>query len=252
MRFLIVGYGFVGKATEYLLSKITDAENIFIHDPALGYVNDSTDMDYTFLCVPTPSNGSCLDVSLLETVWTEYDAVMEGSIVIRSTIGPDQVKKFPGAIIMPEFLRERSWKQDVDDVSLPFVIGCLGTTFNPKKMYELVSQFDMLKDVTILTPKQASMFKLARNSALAMRVALANEYYDICQREGMDYSDIRDLLTSDVWTGGTHWDVPGPDGEAGFGGTCFPKDLTHMSSLCYNEHNIMNEALEQNIIRREK
>jgi UDP-glucose 6-dehydrogenase len=31
--------------------------------------------------------------------------------------------------------------------------------------------------------------------------------------------------------GKTHWDVPGPDGDFGFGGKCFPKDTNHFASL---------------------
>ena len=52
-------------------------------------------------------------------------------------------------------------------------------------------------------------------------------------------------------TMGTHWEVPGPDGEFGFGGTCLPKDLTHASGLVYNENNIMKTALEANKTRRD-
>ena len=30
----------------------------------------------------------------------------------------------------------------------------------------------------------------------------------------------------------THWNVPGPDGDYGFGGHCFPKDLHALLSIC--------------------
>jgi len=250
MRFLIVGYGFVGKATEYLLQRVVDKENIFIQDPALGMLCEETDFDYTFLCVPTPNKGRELDISLLQQVFNEYKEKNTGDIIIRSTIGPDQVDLFEGAIIMPEFLRERSWKEDVDSTTLPFIIGCVGGSYNVNKMYEFVSMFDLLKIVTMLTPKEASFFKLARNSALAMRVALANEYKEMCDRMEIDYKEIEKLLQLDPWTGGTHWQAPGPDGMPGFGGTCFPKDLTHMASMCYNTYNILETALEQNTIRR--
>ena len=31
--------------------------------------------------------------------------------------------------------------------------------------------------------------------------------------------------------GNSHWSVPGPDGDYGFGGHCFPKDLNAMIQL---------------------
>ena len=66
----------------------------------------------------------------------------------------------------------------------------------------------------------------------------------------IDYRVIYQFFTKDK-TLGNHWQVPGPDGQPGFGGTCLPKDLTHASSLCYNENNIMKTALEANKTRRD-
>jgi UDP-glucose 6-dehydrogenase len=243
MNALIVGYGFVGKATEYLLQKLD--WNIFIHDPALGYnFEDYDSIDYAFICVPTPSTGGRLDISILETVYSKLDNhVMP--IVIRSTIGPDQVDMFPNAIIMPEFLRERHWKEDVDDPGLPIVIGLprSGSTFP-------MAFKGLHKEVAITTSKLASMFKLSRNSALAVRVALANELHDICVEYDIDYDHLAKLLSNDISIGGTHWDVPGPDGKFGFGGNCLPKDLTHMSTLCYPWSDMLSNILEINKMRR--
>jgi UDP-glucose 6-dehydrogenase len=33
----------------------------------------------------------------------------------------------------------------------------------------------------------------------------------------------------------THFLVPGPDGDYGFGGTCFPKDINALINLCNTE-----------------
>ena len=242
MRALIVGYGFVGKATEYLLSKV-NAE-ISIYDPPLGFDTEVSEVDYVFLCVPTPLKDNTLDTSILEKV---YEQFKDKQTVIRSTIGPDQVEKFPDAFIMPEFLRERSWKEDVDNPNLPLVIGF------PGEVHEgFVSTFKDIKFPTVLGAKGASMFKLARNASLAMRVALANDFYEICEQHGIKYNEVANLLEKDIWLGGTHWQVPGPDGKLGFGGNCFPKDLTHISTLCYNIDNPMAVALTQNKSRRNK
>ena len=111
MKALIVGYGFVGKATEYLLQKTGKFDEIIIQDPALGYNNKDAEVDYTFISVPTPLVNGQLDVTLLQKVYKEY--IKRNPVIIRSTIGPDQVYLFNEATIMPEFLREKSWKADV-------------------------------------------------------------------------------------------------------------------------------------------
>lgn len=242
MRAMIVGYGFVGKATEYLLQKI-NAE-ISIYDPPLGFDSEVSEVDYVFLCVPTPLKNRRLDTTILEKVYEQFS---KKQIVIRSTIGPDQVEKFPDAIIMPEFLRERSWKEDVDNPELPLVIG-----FPGEVQEGFVASFKEAKNPTVMEAKAASMFKLARNATLAMRVALANDFYDICKLYNISYNSVSNLLEKDIWIGGTHWQVPGPDGQFGFGGNCFPKDLTHIAGLCYNGYNHMETAIEQNKIRRLK
>lgn len=241
---LIVGYGFVGKATELLLTYDSTYFNVTKYDPALGLLAEEKKYDYIFLCVPTNQKiDGTLDTSILEgsyNQWKEY-----GNIVIRSTIGPDQVKYFPSAIMMPEFLREKHWEDDVKDVLIPIIVS--DTTLGIILKNNLRHKF-----VDTVGAKEAMMFKLARNSALAMRVALANEFREICERLDMDFDSLSQLLESDFSVGGSHWESPGPDGQVGFGGKCLPKDLTHMSTLCYNEYNIMKETIEMNLIRRVK
>jgi len=91
---------------------------------------------------------------------------------------------------------------------------------------------------------------MGRNAALAMKVALANDFYDICKNNGADFDVFVEHLKDDPNLGGTHWDVPGHDNKRGFGGTCLPKDLTHTSTLCYHTNNIMETAVMANKERR--
>ncbi len=41
----------------------------------------------------------------------------------------------------------------------------------------------------------------------------------------------------------THWSVPGPDGELGYGGHCLPKDINALISVAH-ELGIRTEVLE--------
>ena len=148
--------------------------------------------------------------------------------------------------MMPEFLREKHWKQDVIDTNIPILIGC-----NYCEDFIDFMESGNLKDKRIeyTTPGEASAIKLFRNAALAVNVELANLVHGVCEVYGLKYETVRRYFMQDR-TLGNHWQVPGPDGEFGFGGTCLPKDLTHASSLVYNKHNIMEMALEANKARR--
>ena len=250
----IVGYGFVGKATEYFLRQHTDRyQDIEIHDPALGKkIKDWKGIDYAIICVPTPLKGSKraqrrrLDTDIIDAVCKKVYSKVD-RIVIRSTIGPDQTAKYTknyGAIIWPEFLRERWWREDVDNPELPMVIGGY-------QMENFINLVQCHKDIIEVKPDEAAMMKVARNAALAVKVGLANEFKNICDEWDMDYNTLAAFLSADPNLGKTHWDVPGPDGKVGFGGTCLPKDLTHTSSLCYNSDNILKVAVDANKRRRD-
>jgi len=58
----------------------------------------------------------------------------------------------------------------------------------------------------------------------AGQVGLANELYQICQKQGLDYDKIVNIVLLDKLVG-KNIRVPGPDGYLGFGGKCLSKDL---------------------------
>lgn len=252
MKVAIIGYGFVGQATEYFLENwLVEKLDIVIHDPHKDrVVNDWASVDYAFICVPTNLKDGKLDTSIIDNI---LETLTVPQAIIRSTIGPDQCIKYAnkGHVIMPEFLRERHWKEDVDDSDIPMVIGCnhcdniLDWLTKTKHAW-----YGNKKKVVVCSPLEASMIKMARNAALAVKVGLANDFSGICDSLDMDYSVIKKFMQEDKNLGGTHWDVPGPDNIIGFGGTCLPKDLTHASTLCYNTHNIMKVAVDANKNRR--
>ena len=68
------------------------------------------------------------------------------------------------------------------------------------------------------------------NIILASKVLLANEFYDLAQKVGANYLDVRAAVEADPRIG-THLGVPGPDGDRGFGGACFPKDMVGILGL---------------------
>ena len=77
----------------------------------------------------------------------------------------------------------------------------------------------------------AEMVKYVTNSFLATKVSFANEMYQICEGLKLDYDKVIEYSTFDKRLGKSHWAVPGPDGDFGYGGHCFPKDLSAMLRL---------------------
>jgi UDP-glucose 6-dehydrogenase len=233
--FAIIGYGFVGKGTEYLLNICGQSTNVRIHDPAHDLeISNWKHIDYGFLCVPTPqgTDGE-LDLSILTEV---YNMMLDNDVVpvIRSTIGPDQVGLFPKAIMMPEFLREANWISDVEDINTLIIGG--------DRASELTPVFSRVKSVQVTTAVTAAMYKLSRNALLATKVVLANHIKQVCDSMGADYDQLTEMYQLDNTIGQSHWSVPGPDGKMGFGGKCFPKDLSHMSALCDSDNNLFEHV----------
>ena len=69
------------------------------------------------------------------------------------------------------------------------------------------------------------MVKYVTNSFLATKVSFANEMYEICDKLKIDYDKIIEYACYDDRLGKSYWAVPGPDGDFGYGGHCFPKDV---------------------------
>jgi UDP-glucose 6-dehydrogenase len=258
MKAAILGYGFVGKATEQLL--IDTEFDIVIQDPALGLkIDDWTDVEYVFICVPTPlyatsfvdENGSkipvCgrLELRLVDNAIRSIPTCPNGKpprIVIRSTIGPDQLSA--DWLFMPEFLREIHWAEDVANKDKSIIIGGHGAA-------ALGALMPKGRQVKIVTAKAAAIFKLSRNAMLAAKVIMANEIKEVCETYQVDYETVKELFIVDGTLGTTHFDVPGPDGKSGFGGKCLPKDTEHFAGLLpstdrFSAVNIFNTTVIEN------
>jgi UDPglucose 6-dehydrogenase len=58
------------------------------------------------------------------------------------------------------------------------------------------------------------------------------------------------MLTRDPRIGNTHMQVPGPDGQFGFGGHCFPKDT---SALLYYANKLgVDMSILENAVNKNK
>ena len=77
-------------------------------------------------------------------------------------------------------------------------------------------------------PTSAEMVKYMANCFLATKVIFANEMYDICQKLGIKYEEVKKMVVADSRIYDSHLDVTT---LRGFGGKCFPKDLLALKGL---------------------
>ncbi len=209
MKLAIVGYGTVGQATQRTLKKgfMNDTEFV-IHDPDKNLNGTWKDADIIFICTPTDNVKEYLDAVPQEK---HHD------IIIRSTIDYNILgDEFMSAGVWPEFLTERTWLED----SRNPICNVFGGS---------IKQLKLLKDITIFDnfyhtkPKIAALMKVATNSFYTMKVTFANVLKDIA---GNDYHELQKTLVQDPrMAADIHFQVPGPDGQYGYGGKCFPQNL---------------------------
>lgn len=253
----IVGYGFVGRAMHHLFPKaiVHDKYPDFVRTPGYATHDEINQCEIVFICVPTDAkkDGS-VDLSAVKEVlgW------LNGPIaVIKSTVPPDSLISRNGVnkiydiagknnykstylggaaiVFNPEFLTERNWKSDVEnETRIVLGDGSHNKQFAKKvaRLYQKVYGQDVAYLYT--SPAMAMMTKYVSNAFLATKVAFCNEIYDICQKLGLDYDQLRELWLYDKRVGRSHTLVTE---QRGFGGYCLPKDLK----------GLINTALEAKI-----
>lgn len=242
MKIGIMGMGFVGGTAAEVFKK---AHEIFAYDKYKeGYKCPEVlrDSEVVFSCVPTPMSPSGKidlgpihdSIETLEKVTSEYRRPL---VVIRSTAVPgttDQLARqhpFPFAF-NPEFLRE---KHALEDMMNPDRIVIGAETDEDYNKVEGVYKILFPKVPYIHTNRRtAEMIKYFSNAILASNVSISNELFQICQVSDVNYKDVEKVLLMDPRMP-RNMDVPGPDGDLGFGGKCFPKDLNAL--IHYAEEN---------------
>ena len=90
------------------------------------------------------------------------------------------------------------------------------------------------------------MVKYVTNSFLATKVSFTNEMHEICTGLMIDYDKVIEYAQYDDRLGKSHWAVPGPDGDFGYGGHCFPKDVKALIQVAKNldVHPVVLEATD--------
>lgn len=225
MKLIIAGYGFVGKAVHNALKSKHD---VVIVDPKHTQVQikDHLDAEGIIICVDTPENtvGGC-DGNNIANVLDEVPLQMP--VLIKSSITPEVIQAletiYPdhSIVVNPEFLRARSANQDFLNQTFTVIGGEDPECFWQDLWQECLPN---LKIVFNCSAIEACIIKYSINSFLALKTSFFNQIHDVCKAGGADFDVVRQIVAYDSRIGSSHTMVPGPDGEYGWGGACFPKD----------------------------
>ena len=189
--------------------------------------------DVIFIAVPTPPlDDGAVDLSFIEKVAREIAAAMTSyKIVVDKSTVPvktgdkvaETIKRYCKArvdfdvVSNPEFLREGF---AVEDLMKPdrIVIGVR----SQRPVQAMKEIFEPFKAPVIVTDiNSAELIKHASNSFLALKISYINAISVLCEATGANVQDVANGMGMDARIGRRFLHP-----SLGFGGSCFPKDLS--------------------------
>lgn len=262
----VIGQGFVGTAVKAGFEK---SHKVMTYDKVAEKSTNTleeiiNECYVIFICIPTPmviETGEAYTGYVKKVVQEINDLstilLKTPVLVIKSTIPPGTVEEFKrefksvNITFSPEFLTEANHINDFlnqdriviggDDSDVEIVAAEFMIAFPNIPIYKTTST-------------NAEMIKYVANCFLSVKVSFANEMYDLCEKVGASYDEVISGAKLDHRLGTSHWSVPGPDGDRGFGGHCFPKDIAALNYVAKQNglqlHVIEGAILTNKLIRK--
>tara|TARA_B100000768_G_scaffold180435_1_gene200374 strand:- start:888 stop:1724 length:837 start_codon:yes stop_codon:yes gene_type:complete len=236
MNIGIIGQGFVGNA---IYQKFKNYYDVYTYDLQAKLCNSTLEIineecNIIFVCLPTPmdKDGRC-HIGIVEEALSDLEILAsidqsEKIVIIKSTVPPgttkgwDECFTFLDIVFSPEFLTEANAVSDFDNQTR-IILG--GDKIPTTKLKPIFAKVFPKATIIKTDSTYAEMVKYVTNSFLATKVSFANEMYEICKGLNVDYDKVVEYACYDERLGKSHWAVPGPDGNFGYGGHCFPKDV---------------------------
>ena len=233
---------FLETGAEALLKKILPTGRLELaSDPSLV---ESTDT--VILVIGTPIDEFMNpSVRIFDKVLDELIPHLKNStmIVLRSTVFPGTTETVErrlraagiqaDVVFCPERIAEGHALEELR--TLPQLVGA-----SSDQAFEKASRlFERLGVSTLrTTPIEAELAKLLNNTWRYMKFAIANQFFQIAHRSGVDYNNVLDAIRHDYPRG---TDLPGPGFAAG---PCLLKDTMQLSAFT-PDHFPMGQAAMQ-------
>src|SRR5436309_4507497 len=218
----------------------------------------AVDNDLLFVCVGTPPTHS--GDADLAAVWTVIEEIPPGTraiLVMKSTVPVGTGEKVRAAldarglvdvgyVSCPEFLAEGTAVRDFLSPDR-IVVGAYDEADG-----DAVEALHAGLDAPVLRTDvpSAEMIKLAANAYLGTRISFINEIANVCELVGADVQQVARGMGLDRRIG-EHYLRPG----IGFGGSCFPKDISFLKLLAGNSgyhFQLLNAVIEVNELQKRR
>ncbi len=226
----IVGVGMVGGA----LKKYFEGKGIqpYVYDKGknFGSMEEVNKADIIFLCVPTPFDTEKQSFDLTYVEESCQNILGSKIIIIKSTVVPGSTQKlqekypYHKFLFNPEFLTEVTSEQDMNYPDRQ-IIGYTKESYTISK--DVMMLLPLAPFERIIPSTEAEMVKYFGNNWFAVKVAFANQVYDLCQKLNLDYKNIMESAAADKRIGPSHLEVF-HKGYRGYGGKCLNKDIRAM------------------------
>jgi UDPglucose 6-dehydrogenase len=243
MRIGILGYGYVGSAVAW--AHRTD--DVIIRDPKLkdsAGLDEFVSCDAIYVCLPSPptEDGHC-DTSILEQGIKELLFAIINKpipIICKSTAPPRFYEKlqaeYPNIVHSPEFLTAKNNIQDYLGAEYFVLGGEYNWCVEARKVIQHSTK-QSYEQFLIVPIKVAALYKYMMNCYLATKVTFMNDFKTLADAHNIEWNDLKYLADADSRIGRSHMNVPGDNGEYGWAGACFPKDVSA----------IIEEAIDLNV-----
>ena len=208
-----------------------------------------------FCCVDTPPTYSGdADLSRVETVVDELGDSGEHAIVMKSTVPVGTGRSITrrreglGYVSNPEFLKEGSAIEDFmhpDRVVIGADDSSKGFADRVAALYEPLGGPIVRTDVA-----SAEMIKLASNAFLATKISFINEIANVSEELGADVNEVARGMGLDERIGNKFLKA-----GLGFGGSCFPKDVSALKQLAGNSgyaFQLLTSVIEVNDLQKRR
>jgi UDPglucose 6-dehydrogenase len=211
-----------------------------------------------FVAVGTPPTYSGdADLSAVHAVVASMPQSDEHALVMKSTVpvgtGASIKRIFAehgkagfAYVSCPEFLKEGSALQDFLEPDR-VVVGDDGNWAGDA----VVDLYKPLDAPVVRTDiASAEMVKLAANAFLATKISFINEIANVCEETGADVLEVARGMGLDQRIG-KHFLKPG----IGFGGSCFPKDVSALKQLAGNSgyhFQLLTAVIEVNELQKRR
>ncbi|MGC1164802.1 MAG: UDP-glucose/GDP-mannose dehydrogenase family protein [Solirubrobacterales bacterium] len=281
----VIGVGWVGLVTaacfaelghqviarDILQDKVDSLSRgeVTIHEPGLAdlvrrnaeRLTFTTDMSelldgarLLFVCVDTPPTYSGdADLSRVRAVVEELPEGSEHVLIMKSTVpagtGEAIRRDLPGLsyVSCPEFLKEGT---AVADFMHPDRVVVGADPGDEDAAAAVADLYEPLGEVLHTDVSSAEMIKLASNAFLATKISFINEIANVCEEVGADVGEVARGMGLDERIGSSFLRA-----GIGYGGSCFPKDVTALKMLAGNtgyHFQLLTAVIEVNELQKRR